>query len=158
MTMTKQRTIVGGFAIACALAWPAISAAQLPNHERTPGSATKVDAKLLCSEQFSATVKPLTAWQKEEALTRYGIRPEAFDGTLEHLVPVSLGGTNSPDNLFPFHAQGDFTLEAKTQLAEKLRQLVCDGSVSLKAAQDLFKKDWTKAYRQYMQPLNASGN
>jgi hypothetical protein len=153
--MSNRTMQVCGFAIACALALPAIAAAQLPNHDRTPGAAAKTDVKLLCSDGFGSSIKPVSEWQKEEALTRYGIRPEGFDGTLDHLIPASLGGTNSPDNLFPFHAQGDFTLDAKNELANKLRQLVCDGSVSLKAAQDLFKKDWTKAYRQYVQPLNA---
>jgi hypothetical protein len=150
-----KKMSVFGFAIAGALALPAISAAQLPLHDRTPGAAAKVDTKLLCSDGFSATIKPVSGWQQDEALTRYGIRPQGFDGTLDHLIPAALGGTNSPDNLFPFHAQGDFTLEAKNALAIKLRELVCDGSLPLKAAQDLFKKDWTKAYRQYVQPLNA---
>mgnify|MGYP003694654361 CR=1 FL=1 len=36
---------------------------------------------------------------------RYGVRPEGFSGELDHLVPISLGGSNDPDNLWPFHAQ-----------------------------------------------------
>jgi hypothetical protein len=49
------------------------------------------------------------------------------------------------------------TLEAKLRLAGKLKAMVCDGKMSLKDAQNAFKKDWTKAYRQYSTTLNAPG-
>jgi hypothetical protein len=153
----KRTTCVLGFFAAAALALPAIANAQLANTYYTPGAAQKVDVKQLCSAQFDASVKPVTNRQKDEALTRYGIRPESFDGALDHLIPVSLGGTNDPDNLYPFHAQGEYTLQAKEQLATKLRELVCDGKVSLKQAQDAFKKDWTKSYKQYLGAMNAPG-
>jgi hypothetical protein len=144
-------------AAACVMALPAIAAAQLPNNLYTPGKADKVDVKRLCAADFDAAAKPLSAWQKNEALTRYGVRPESFNGDLEHLVPVTLGGTNDPDNLYPFHAQGEYTVEAKQRLAAKLHELVCDGKISLKQAQDVFKKDWTKGYKQYVGAMNAPG-
>ena len=153
----KRTTCVCGFAVACAIALPTIAAAQLPNGLYTPGKTEKIDVKQLCAAASDAAAKPTTDWQKAEALTRYGLRPERFDGVLEHLVPVSLGGTNDPDNLYPFHPQGEFTLDAKAQLAAKLHALVCDGKLSLKQAQDVFKKDWTRGYKQYVQAMNAPG-
>ena len=153
----NRTTCVWGLVTAAALALPAIAIAQLPNGYYTPGAAAKVDVKQLCSAQYDASVKPVSRWQKNEALTRYGVRPESYDGVLEHLIPVALGGSNDPDNLYPFHAQGEYTLDAKTQLATKLRALVCDGKLSLKQAQDAFKKDWTKSYQQYVGALNAPG-
>ena len=140
---------------ASVMALPAVAMAQLPNNMYTPGKADKVDVKQLCAADASA--KPVADWQRNEALTRYGVRPEGFNGEIEHLVPVSLGGTNDPDNLYPFHAQGEYTLDAKQRLAAKLRELVCDGKVSLKQAQDVFKKDWTKGYKQYLGAMNAPG-
>ncbi|HZP48827.1 MAG TPA: hypothetical protein VFB07_09850 [Vicinamibacterales bacterium] len=144
-------------ATACAMALPAIAAAQLPNNYYTPGKAEKVDVKALCSASYDGSSKPASDWQKAEALTRYGVRPESFGGELEHLVPVALGGSNDPDNLYPFHGQGEYTLEAKQRLAAKLHELVCDGKISLKQAQDVFKKDWTKGYKQYVGAMNAPG-
>jgi len=144
-------------AAACAVALPAIAAAQLPNNYYTPGKAEKVDIKQLCAATFDASAKPISDWQKNETLTRYGVRPEKFSGELEHLIPVSLGGTNDPDNLYPFHGQGEYTLEAKQRLAAKLHELVCDGKISLKQAQEIFKKDWTKGYKQYLGAMNAPG-
>lgn len=142
---------------ASVMAVPAIAAAQLPNNYYTPGKADKVDTKALCAASSDSSSRPVSDWQKNEALTRYGVRPESFTGELEHLVPVSLGGTNDPDNLYPFHAQGEYTLEAKQRLASKLHDLVCDGKITLKQAQEVFRKDWTKGYKQYVGAMNAPG-
>lgn len=155
--MSVRRTCVRGVAVACAIALPAMASAQLPNNLQTPGAASKVDVKKLCAADFESSVKPATDWQKAEALSRYGLRPEKFDGALDHVVPVALGGTNDPDNLYPFHAQGEFTAAAKQELEAKLHDLVCSGKMSVKQAQDVFKKDWTKGYKQYIQAMNAPG-
>ncbi len=155
--MSVRNVCVRGFLAASVMALPAMAAAQLPNNYYTPGKAEKVDVKQLCAATFESSAKPVADWQKNSALERYGVRPENFSGELEHLVPVSLGGTNDPDNLYPFHAQGEYTAEAKQRLAQKLHELVCDGKLSLKQAQDVFKKDWTKGYKQYLGAMNAPG-
>jgi hypothetical protein len=153
--MTSTGFIRASFIIA-ALATPALASAQSP--DRTPGDASKVKIDQLCAPGFEAAQKPVATWQRTQALERYGIRPEGFDGTLDHLVPVSLGGSNDPDNLWPFHPQGIFTLEAKTALADKLKGAVCAGAMTLKDAQAAFKKDWTKTYKMQMGgALNAGG-
>ena len=155
--MSVRKVCVRGVLAASVMALPAMAMAQLPNNMYTPGKADKVDVKQLCAETFETSVKPMADWQKNTTLERYGVRPESFSGDLEHLVPVSLGGTNDPENLYPFHAQGEYTLEAKQRLAAKIHELVCDGKMSLKQAQDIFKKDWTKGYKQYVGAMNAPG-
>jgi hypothetical protein len=152
-----RKAYISGLATACALALPVVAAAQLPSGYKTPGATVKVNNTQVCAADFTNTVKPVAGWQRTEALERYGMRPDGFTGDLDHLVPVALGGSNDPDNLWPFHAQGDFTLDAKNALAARLRDMVCAGKISLKDAQDAFKKDWTKAYRQHMTALNAPG-
>ena len=146
-----------GAVAACVLALPAVAAAQLPNSYNTPGAVAKADTKQICAAGYEDSVKPVAGWQKAAALEKYGIRPESFNGELDHLVPVSLGGSNDPENLWPIHAQGDFTPAAKARLAATLKTLVCSGKMSLKDAQNAFKKDWTKAYKQYSSALNAPG-
>jgi len=69
---------------------------------------------------------------------------------------VSLGGSNDPDNLWPQHSAGDLTPAAKDQLGAKLHELVCGNTLTLKAAQDAIRKDWVKAYKQYVQTGNAA--
>lgn len=151
------RLWVRGAAAACALALPAVASAQLPNSYFTPGSTTNASSKQLCAADFDPVGNPIASWQRTTALERYGIRPESFTGELDHLVPVALGGSNDPDNLWPMHGKDELTPEAKARLAMRLKQMVCDGKMSLKDAQNAFKKDWTKAYKQYSQALNAPG-
>ena len=152
-----SRVCARGVLAACVLALPAIAAAQLPNSYATPGATTKATVKEICAAGYEGSVKPVASWQKTAALEKYGIRPESFNGDLDHLVPVALGGSNDPENLWPIHAAGDLTPEAKERLADKLKLMVCDGKMSLKDAQNAFKKDWTKAYKQYASALNAPG-
>src|SRR5205823_280038 len=92
-TSTMASTIcMRASVIAIALAIPAIASAQGPDSFKTPGDATRVKTELLCAPGFAASLKPVAKWQREQALERYGIRPERFDGTLDHLIPASLGG------------------------------------------------------------------
>ena len=155
--MIGRRLFVYGCIAAGTLAAPAIAVAQLPNNYKTPGAVTKAKMDQVCKADYASAAKPIAGWQKNEALERYGVRADGFTGELDHLVPVSLGGSNDPDNLWPFHASGSFNLAAKQALAAKLHELVCAGKISLKDAQDAFRKDWTKAYTQHMNALNAGG-
>jgi hypothetical protein len=147
--------LVCGCLAAAALAAPSIATAQRPSSYKTPGATAKVKMDQLCAPGFAASLKPVSNWQRTEALERYGLRSDGFSGELDHLVPVSLGGSNDPDNLWPFHASGTFTLEAKQALASKLQGLVCTGKLSLKDAQDAFRKDWTLAYQVHIKAVNA---
>lgn len=153
--MIGPRMLVCGCIAAAALAAPSIAMAQRPSSYKTPGATAKVKTERLCAPTFAASLEPISNWQRTEALGRYGLRAEGFSGELDHLVPVSLGGSNDPDNLWPFRASGAFTLEAKQALAVKLHDMVCAGKLSLKDAQDAFRKDWTKAYSEHIKAVNA---
>ena len=154
--MIGRRMLVCGWIAAAALAVPSIAMAQRPSTYKTPGATARVKMEQLCAPDFAASVKPVSDWQRTQALERYGLRSEGFSGELDHLVPVALGGSNDPDNLWPFRASGTFTLEAKQALASKLQGLVCARKLSLKDAQDAFRKDWTFAYQVHMKAQNAS--
>ncbi len=153
--MIGRKMLMCGSIAAAALAAPSIAMAQRPSSYKTPGATAKVKMEQLCAPDFATSLKPASDWQRSEALERYGLRPAGFSGELDHLVPAVLGGSNDPDNLWPFRASGAFTLEAKQALALKLHGLVCSRKLSLKDAQDAFRKDWTLAYQVHMKPLNA---
>ena len=155
--MIGKRPFVYGCLVAGVLAAPSIATAQLPSY-KTPGATAKVKMERLCAADFATSQKPVANWQRNEALERYGVRPEQFSGELDHLVPVALGGSNDPDNLWPFRGTGAFTFSAKQALGIKLHDMVCSGKMSLKDAQDAFRKDWTKAYQQHVTALNAAGS
>src|SRR5882724_6880067 len=126
------------------------AAAQLPSSFQTTGNKSKANEAQVCAADFEASVKPMAKWQREQALERYGKRPEDFTGELDHLIPISLGGTNDPENLWPLPANKDMGPDQKRELDLKLHELVCPKTLKLKDAQDAIKKDWVKAYNQYV--------
>jgi hypothetical protein len=155
--MTVRQAWFTAFAAAAVLGAPAFAAAQLPSTFHTPGATVKADAAKVCSADFPASARPVSNWQRNEALTRYGRRPEDFTGELDHLVPVSLGGSNDPDNLWAMPGNSEYGPDAKSKLEAKLRDLVCgEKKLTLKQAQDAMKKDWVKAYNQYVQGVAAA--
>ena len=137
-------------AAAALIGVPSYAAAQLPSSLQTPGNKSKANEAQVCAADFEASVKPMAKWQHDQALERYGKRPEDFTGELDHLIPISLGGTNDPENLWPLPANKDMGPEQKKALDLKLHQMVCDKTIKLKDAQDAIKKDWVKAYNQYV--------
>jgi hypothetical protein len=148
--MIGRTLFVLGCLSAATLAAPARVSAQLPDSRKSPGDTATSKREQVCASDFAASIKPVPGWASNRALAGYGIRPETFSSELDHVVPLVLGGSNSPDNLYPFHPNGAFTLVAKQTLAAKLRDLVCAGNMSLKEAQNAFRKDWTKEYQRLM--------
>jgi hypothetical protein len=136
-----------------ALALPSLAAAQLPGIQ-TPGAKAGVSEADVCSGDFESTVKPLSPWQVGQALSRYGKRLDDKSFVVDHLIPVALGGTNDPDNLWPQPIQKQLGPDAKDELEARLKTMVCSKSMPLKAAQDAIKKDWVKAYKQYVVNAN----
>jgi hypothetical protein len=155
--MTFRQAWFRTFAAAVVLGAPSLAAAQLPSNYHTPGATVKADMAKVCSGDLAAAAKPVSKWQRDEALTRYGRRPEDFTGDLDHLIPLSLGGSNDPDNLWPQPVQREFGPEAKGKLEATLREMVCtEKTMTLKQAQEVIKKDWVKAYTQYVQGQSAA--
>jgi hypothetical protein len=148
--MTVRTVWLSFAATVVAVGVPALAIAQLPSSFQTPGNKSKANEAQVCAADYEQSVKPLAKWQREQALERYGKRPEDFTGDLEHLIPLSLGGTNDPDNLWPLPASKEMGPEQKHALDAKLHELVCNKTMKLKDAQDVFKKDWVKAYNEYV--------
>jgi hypothetical protein len=88
---------------------------------------------------------------KEEAFSRYGLRDgQSKTDVLDHLIPVSLGGTDSVENLWPEPEKGEWNATRKDALEHKLLTMVCDGTLTVKQAQTAIKKNWVAAYQQYV--------
>ena len=148
--MTVRTAWFSFAATVIAVGVPALALAQLPSSFQTPGNKSKANEAQVCAAGYEASVKPMAKWQRDQALERYGKRPEDFTGELDHLIPLSLGGTNDPDNLWPLPANKDMGPEQKKALDAKLHELVCNKTIKLKDAQDSIKKDWVKAYNEYV--------
>jgi len=149
----KIRMTVFAFVAAAMFGLPSLASAQLPSIE-TPGAKSGVSEAEVCAADFESTQKPVSPWQVGQALSRYGKRLDDKSVQIDHLIPVALGGTNDPDNLWPQPVQREWGPESKNELEAKLLKMVCEKKLSLKAAQDAIKKDWVKAYKQYVTTAN----
>jgi len=89
----------------------------------------------------------------DEILTRYGLPPGTHpDYEIDHLIPLCLGGSDDPSNLWPQPRRSiepQWNAEAKDRLERLLCDMVCDGQVDLARAQAAIAKDWIAAYHKY---------
>ena len=75
----------------------------LPDLVLTPGATfPDVTREDVCTDRYTAGVHNLRFSDKADALTAYGIELSDREScTIDHLVPVSLGGTNASANIWP---------------------------------------------------------
>ena len=132
---------------------PSVASAQLPSIE-TPGAKSNATETEVCAADYESTVKPLSPWQTGQAMSRYGKRLDDKSVKIDNLIPIKLGGTNDPDNLWPQPIQKENGPEQKDELEDKLHKMVCAKTITLKVAQEAIKKDWVKAYQKYVVQAN----
>ncbi|MGW4135214.1 hypothetical protein ACWELV_00120 [Streptomyces mirabilis] len=64
----------------------------------------------------------------------------------DHLVPLELGGApRDPSNLWPEPHYGTKTAYTKDGTETKLKNAVCNGTITLSAARSAIKNNWTTA-------------
>jgi hypothetical protein len=124
----------------------------LPDAKLTPGDTFDVTAQDVCVAGYSKKVRAVPAWLKKQAYAEYGITQyKTGDYEVDHLIPLSLGGSNSIRNLWP---QSSKTLPwnsyVKDALERKLHNLVCAGELDLKTAQCEIASNWIEAYKKYV--------
>jgi hypothetical protein len=69
-----------------------------------------------------------------------------------HLIPLCLGGSDDPSNLWPQPRRSieeTWNAEAKDRLERLLCNMVCDGQIDIATAQQTFATDWIAAYQKY---------
>ena len=123
---------------------------KLPDRACTPGSidpaVTQKDIRsTICKSGWTATVRPpesQTEYAKYHvAYPAYRIKHSAVS-ELDHLVPLELGGSNDITNLWPEVGKQP---NPKDKVENALNRAVCDGKVSLTAAQNAIASDWITA-------------
>src|SRR5262249_53276888 len=109
---------------------------------------------------FQATrkkVRAVPARLKRQAYAPVRPYPSTSDYEVDHLIPLSLGGSNSIRNLWP---QSTKTLPwnsyVKNALERKLHKLVCAGQLDLKIAQGEIASNCIEAHQKYVGLLTAS--
>lgn len=130
-----------------------------PDHGCTPGATNPAVTQAtitttICRPGYTKTVRPpwsVTAPQKRAAMTAYGVGSDpSSDYEFDHLIPLEVGGSpDSPHNLFPQQLNGANGAHIKDKLENKVHQLVCNGTISLRDGQAAFTGDWLAAWDRY---------
>ena len=124
---------------------------QLPDPACTPGAVDPAVAQqnihsTICrSGGYTTKVRPPESETErakfDVAYPAYRVRHSATS-ELDHLVSLELGGSNDIANLWPEVGK---LPNPKDKVENDLHRAVCDGEVSLSAAQQAIATDWTTA-------------
>ena len=97
-------------------------------------------------------VRAVPAWPKRQAYAAYGITQyKTGDYEVDHLIRLSLGGSNSIRNLWPQSTKtSPWNSYVKDALERKLHKLVCAGQLDLKTAQSEIASNWIESYKKYV--------
>jgi hypothetical protein len=120
-----------------------------PDRRCSPGAIySKLTTQVLCGVGFhTSSIRNVPDSEKHQVEIEYGLAPKGYGSTLEidHIVSLELGGSNDIANLYPEKAPG---FHAKDKLENKLHDLVCSGSMSLRAAQRGIASNWMTLYKR----------
>ncbi len=151
----------------------AASETALPDRRLTPGAIDPaVNDDTICAHDWAPGDPPQEGgdltYSKAARHTSSAVKNDVFDAyhlvnphdggrsfEVDHLVPLSLGGRDVEENLWPESRIGDgMNAWAKDRLEYRLYRLVCDpppgeARLPLAAAQTALRTDWVAAYHAY---------
>jgi len=118
----------------------------LPDPSCTPGSVDPAVTQAsigstICRDGWTSTVRPPEA-QTENF--KWNVAERAYgqsnvSGELDHLVPLELGGSNDATNLW---VEAGPLPNPKDAVEDALNHQVCDGTLTLRAAQRQIARNW----------------
>lgn len=119
----------------------------LPDPACTPGSVLTSSTTVVCQPNYSTSVRDVPQDLKEAVYTSYGI-PSRVEGQyqIDHLIPLSAGGSNDISNLWPSPASPSPGYAEKDRLEIALREEVCSGKIALPEAQRQIAANWVDLY------------
>ena len=109
---------------------------------------------MLCSSTFrTGTIRNVPDSEKHQVEVEYGMAPKAYGRTIEidHIISLEIGGSNDIANLYPEPGSGPASYHVKDKLENRLHKLVCDGSMTLHAAQMGIARNWKTLYKSVFQ-------
>ena len=123
----------------------------IPDRRLTPGVAQAMNPSDVCTTKYSDDTRVVPASVRQRVFQEYGLAgAQSKNYELDYLISPQFGGTNDIRNLWPEPAsQTGWNLRAKDELEDRLRQLVCQGNISLATAQHELATDWISAYKRY---------
>jgi hypothetical protein len=122
-----------------------------PDPTLTPGATAPVTDLDICSADPGSMDPSVSSATGRIVFAAYGIRnpqPGAYE--LDYLISPELGGSNDVSNLWPQpYSEALWSARVKDALEDHLQQLVCDGEVPLRTAQNEIAEDWVSAYKKH---------
>jgi hypothetical protein len=110
-----------------------VPAADLPDRGLTPGAALHVTAAQVCVPGYAGRVRDVPDSEKEAVYQRYGVVHVPYAHEVDHLISLEVGGSNDIRNLWPEPYAGRWGARTKDVLENRLHQLVCSGTLSLRS-------------------------
>jgi hypothetical protein len=122
-----------------------------PRSGLTPGATVEVSREAMCATGTEPARPAIPVVVAGEVFRKYGIhdpRPRAYE--VDYLIPPDLGGSADMRNLWPQpYSEGTWNARVKDALEDRLRTMVCAGSLDLATAQRALADDWIGAYKRY---------
>jgi hypothetical protein len=133
------------------VATTAAHASDLPDPKLTPGMTdSRVTKDVLCGPGFTTyPLRDVSSAQRKAVFKAYSIDPSQppCPCDIDHLIPLQIGGSNKPPNLWPEPVAGTvWSSRVKDRLEKRLHVEVCGGLTDLETAQREIAEDWIAAY------------
>lgn len=109
-------------------------------------------ATTICVSGWTKTIRPPASYtnklkRKQMAAMKLPGGPRLYEE--DHLLPLEIGGhPTDPNNLWPEKWDGPRGAHKKDALENKLRRLVCAGTITLEQAQHEISTDWVASFRK----------
>ena len=122
----------------------------LPDHACTPGDIfTNATKDQICVSGYSSSVRDVPQSVKEQVYAAYGItsrQPGQYE--VDHLVNLSIGGSNDISNLWPEAASPKPGFHEKDEVEVYFQNQVCSGKIDLRTAQMQIASNWLDVYNR----------
>ncbi|MEO8663239.1 MAG: zf-HC2 domain-containing protein [Bryobacteraceae bacterium] len=124
--------------------------ASIPDSRLTPGAAVLSSRQAVCA-QPNMKNKAVPVSLQRRVFEEYGIagaEPKAYE--IDYLVTPALGGADDIHNLWPHsYSATVWNAQVKDDLEDRMREMVCDGTLDLGEAQREISTNWIVAYKKY---------
>ncbi len=123
----------------------------MPDSRLTPGATVLLHRSAVCSQSAEGNRSVPVSLQRQ-VFQEYGIPsadPQAYE--VDYLVTPALGGADDIHNLWPHSQSTTWNAHVKDALEDRLREMVCEGSLDLGEAQQEIATNWISAYKKYFQ-------
>jgi hypothetical protein len=144
---------LAGAATGTAIKYSPLTAAR-PDHHLTPGLAlSDVTLEQIKEPNYSRGVRDVGDAERHAVARRYGKKLDYLHKCeIDHLIPLSWGGSNDLTNLWPQPYDDTWGARVKDRLEVHGLKLIREGKLPLPEAQDEIARDWIGMYKRLIGP------